>query len=94
MTKPRRLWRAMLYVPANVPRFVEKAPKAGADAVVLDLEDSVPYDRKLEARAPAAPHGYLRPGAAPRLSSARHLLRHGRCHLEGGSGDAARRLDG
>jgi citrate lyase beta subunit len=47
MTKPRRLWRAMLYVPANVPRFVEKAPKAGADAVVLDLEDSVPYDRKL-----------------------------------------------
>lgn len=51
MTKPRRLWRAMLYVPANVPRFVEKAPKAGADAVVLDLEDSVPHDRKLEARA-------------------------------------------
>jgi citrate lyase subunit beta/citryl-CoA lyase len=51
MTKPRRLWRAMLYVPANVPRFVEKAPKASADAVVLDLEDSVPYDRKLEARA-------------------------------------------
>jgi citrate lyase subunit beta/citryl-CoA lyase len=49
MTKPRRLWRAMLYVPANVPRFVEKAPKASADAVVLDLEDSVPYDRKLGA---------------------------------------------
>jgi len=40
----------MLYVPANVRRFVEKAPEAGADAVVLDLEDSVPQDRKLEAR--------------------------------------------
>ncbi len=46
-----RAWRSMLYVPANVPRFVAKAPSAGADAVVLDLEDSVPHDRKLEARA-------------------------------------------
>jgi citrate lyase subunit beta/citryl-CoA lyase len=44
-------WRSMLYVPANVPRFVAKAPTAGADAVVLDLEDSVPADRKEEARA-------------------------------------------
>ncbi|WP_424811171.1 HpcH/HpaI aldolase/citrate lyase family protein [Roseococcus sp. YIM B11640] len=46
-----RIWRSMLYVPANVPRFVAKAPTAGADAVLLDLEDSVPHDRKLEARA-------------------------------------------
>jgi citrate lyase subunit beta/citryl-CoA lyase len=50
MTRSGRLWRAMLYVPANVRRFVEKAPQAGADAVVLDLEDSVPHDRKREAR--------------------------------------------
>lgn len=46
-----RIWRSMLYVPANVPRFVAKAPSAGADAVILDLEDSVPHDRKAEARA-------------------------------------------
>lgn len=51
MTAPTRIWRAMLYVPANVRRFVEKAPSANADAVVLDLEDSVPTDRKAEARA-------------------------------------------
>jgi citrate lyase subunit beta/citryl-CoA lyase len=44
----------MLYVPANVPRFVAKAPMAGADAVLLDLEDSVPADRKAEARAALA----------------------------------------
>lgn len=50
MTQPRRLWRAMLYVPANVPRFIEKASHAGADAIVLDLEDSVPAGRKREAR--------------------------------------------
>lgn len=49
-----RAWRSMLYVPANVPRFVEKSPGAGADAVILDLEDSVPQDRKLEARAALA----------------------------------------
>lgn len=50
----RRIWRSMLYVPANVPRFVAKAPGAGADAVVLDVEDSVPHDRKAEARAALA----------------------------------------
>lgn len=50
----RRIWRSMLYVPANVPRFVAKAPGAGADAVLLDLEDSVPADRKAEARAALA----------------------------------------
>jgi citrate lyase subunit beta / citryl-CoA lyase len=49
-----RVWRSMLYVPANVPRFVAKAPSSGADAVVLDVEDSVPHDRKAEARAALA----------------------------------------
>jgi citrate lyase subunit beta/citryl-CoA lyase len=44
-------WRSMLYVPANVPRFVAKAPGAGADAVILDLEDSVPVAQKDAARA-------------------------------------------
>ncbi|MBB3897455.1 HpcH/HpaI aldolase/citrate lyase family protein [Roseococcus suduntuyensis] len=49
-----RIWRSMLYVPANVPRFVAKSATAGADAVLLDLEDSVPPDRKAEARAALA----------------------------------------
>lgn len=40
----------MLYVPANVPRFVEKSAASGADAVVLDLEDSVPPAEKIPAR--------------------------------------------
>lgn len=50
----RRIWRSMLYVPANVPRFVAKAPGTGVDAVLLDLEDSIPHDRKAEARAALA----------------------------------------
>ncbi len=40
----------MLYVPANVPRFVAKAPGSGADAIILDLEDSVPVAQKDAAR--------------------------------------------
>lgn len=41
----------MLFVPAHVPRFVERAHARGADACVLDLEDSVPLDQKAQARA-------------------------------------------
>lgn len=44
-------WRSLLYVPANVARFLDKAQSRGADALILDLEDSVPEDRKAEARA-------------------------------------------
>jgi citrate lyase subunit beta/citryl-CoA lyase len=43
--------RSLLFVPANVERFVRKAPETGADAVVLDLEDSVPESAKADARA-------------------------------------------
>lgn len=41
----------MLFVPAHVPRFVERAHQRGADACVLDLEDSVPLAQKALARA-------------------------------------------
>jgi len=36
------VWRSMLYVPANNQRFIDKAHTRGADAIILDLEDSVP----------------------------------------------------
>ncbi len=45
------VWRSLLYVPVNVPRFVDKAHTRGADAVQLDLEDSVPQAEKEAARA-------------------------------------------
>lgn len=41
------VWRSMLFVPVNVPKFVEKAHARGADAIILDLEDSVaPADKE------------------------------------------------
>lgn len=43
-------WRSLLYVPANVRRFIEKSPSSGADAIILDLEDSVPPQEKDSAR--------------------------------------------
>tara|TARA_Y100001960_G_scaffold110270_1_gene118166 strand:- start:2079 stop:2951 length:873 start_codon:yes stop_codon:yes gene_type:complete len=40
----------MLYVPANREEWIRKAPKYQADAIILDLEDSVPMDQKEMAR--------------------------------------------
>lgn len=40
-----------MFVPINVHRFVEKAWTRGADAIILDLEDSIPLDQKENARA-------------------------------------------
>jgi citrate lyase subunit beta/citryl-CoA lyase len=39
-------WRSLLFVPANRDRFIDGAVKRGADAYVLDLEDSVPAAEK------------------------------------------------
>src|SRR5215212_626971 len=42
--------RSSLIMPVNVPAFVEKAHLRGADAICLDLEDSVPPREKDRAR--------------------------------------------
>ena len=43
--------RSMLYVPASSERFIAKAHERGADAIILDLEDSVAPNEKEKARA-------------------------------------------
>ena len=43
-------WRSLLFVPANRDRFIDGAVKRGADAYVLDLEDSVPAAEKSSTR--------------------------------------------
>jgi citrate lyase subunit beta / citryl-CoA lyase len=57
--------RSLLFVPADSERKLAKAQGAGADAVILDLEDSVLPERKAIARALA--HDYLlnHAGGAP-----------------------------
>ncbi|MEP1447345.1 MAG: CoA ester lyase [Paraglaciecola sp.] len=43
-------WRSLLFLPAHNQKFVHKANTRGADAYVLDLEDSVPSALKEDAR--------------------------------------------
>ena len=45
-----RLHRSELAVPGSNPRMLEKAPRLGADVVMLDLEDAVAPDDKEQAR--------------------------------------------
>ncbi|MFI7679129.1 HpcH/HpaI aldolase/citrate lyase family protein [Actinophytocola sp. NPDC049390] len=56
---PARSW---LYVPAHDERKIAKARTAGADAVILDLEDGTPADRKEIARDLVARELADRPG--------------------------------
>lgn len=44
------VWRSILYVPGNVPKFIDRAHERGADCVLVDLEDSVPPAEKPTAR--------------------------------------------
>jgi len=48
---------APLFVPADRPERFGKACRAGADAVILDLEDAVSPDRKDAARGAVLSHG-------------------------------------
>jgi citrate lyase subunit beta/citryl-CoA lyase len=44
------VWRSLLFVPVTAQRFVDGAARRGADAIILDLEDSVEASEKERAR--------------------------------------------
>lgn len=46
-----KLYRSILFVPGNRPDWIDKAPRYGPDALILDLEDAVPVAEKASARA-------------------------------------------
>lgn len=48
------VWRSLQYVPAHIGKYVSSPHIAAADAIILDLEDSVPADSKSVARAAIA----------------------------------------
>lgn len=54
MTQPPPSWRSLLFVPVLAERFVAKAHTRGADAIILDLEDSIIPANKAAARAALA----------------------------------------
>jgi citrate lyase subunit beta/citryl-CoA lyase len=57
--------RSMLFAGATRPDLVAKLARSGPDAVVIDLEDAVPAESKLEARA--ALRELIRTVSGPRL---------------------------
>jgi citrate lyase beta subunit len=65
----QRPLRSALFVPADKPRALEKAPGLKADALILDLEDAVAPDAKPAARlaAPAAIAGFKAGGSLAAL---------------------------
>lgn len=50
MNQTRVSFRSLLFVPGNQPAKIEKARNLEADALILDLEDSVPPGEKAKAR--------------------------------------------
>jgi citrate lyase subunit beta / citryl-CoA lyase len=44
------VWRSLLFVPVTAKRFVHGAARRGADAIILDFEDSVAASEKDRAR--------------------------------------------
>jgi citrate lyase subunit beta / citryl-CoA lyase len=61
--------RSLLFVPADGGKKLDKAMASGADAVIVDLEDSVPAEGKSAARKSAADfvRGVVAASARPRL---------------------------
>ena len=53
--------RSLLFVPGDSARKFEKGLGSGADALIIDLEDSIAPDRKIAARETAC--GFLRDAA-------------------------------
>jgi citrate lyase subunit beta / citryl-CoA lyase len=47
-------YRSLLFVPGHRKSWADKAVASGADALIFDLEDSVPLDLKAEARSTVA----------------------------------------
>jgi len=65
------LRRSTVTLPVNVPRFLEKAHLRAEDAIILDLEDSVPAQEKDNARRLVrAAIAMVARGGAPRSSCA------------------------
>lgn len=47
---PKRLRRALLFMPGDDLNKIQKGAASGVDSVIMDLEDGVAYKRKAEAR--------------------------------------------
>jgi citrate lyase subunit beta/citryl-CoA lyase len=78
--------RSLMFVPGHKASWIAKIPTFGADAIVLDLEDSVPNALKHEARSTVA-------GAIPGHSAPSHSGRRSRLYVRTNRGPHAYDID-
>ena len=75
--------RSLLYVPGNKLEWMRKAPKYGSDALIFDLEDSVPPEQKADSRKLVRQAiDELRPLGRPRLLVRINDVRTGRAEAD------------
>jgi len=75
--------RSLLYVPGNKLEWMRKAPKYGSDALIFDLEDSVPPEQKADSRKLVRRAiDELRPLGRPRLLVRINDVRTGRAEAD------------
>ena len=87
MTIDLRAVRSILFLPASNPRAIARAREAGADLVVLDLEDAVKPEDKLAARRAAVDAVERHPDAQQKILRRAELddLKPGRCRSRSAS---------
>ena len=73
--------RTLLFVPGNKDRMIEKAPGAGADALLYDLEDAVPASERALAREKVRA-ALETPAALPRYVRVNGLVDAGQAETE------------
>lgn len=93
MTNPMKPIRSFLFVPGNKASWIDKSVNSRADALILDLEDSVPPAQKVEAReivksklewlATQAPRVWVRINRSPHLYDFDDILAVVGPHVEG-----------
>mgnify|MGYP001443289327 CR=1 FL=1 len=66
--QPNRPRRSTLSVPGSSPKMIAKAATLPVDQVLLDLEDAVAVDAKVDARATVIEALNQQPWAAPTVS--------------------------
>lgn len=52
----KKTWRSLLFIPANNEKFIAAASTRQADAIILDLEDSIPSNQKAQVRQSLPQH--------------------------------------
>jgi citrate lyase subunit beta/citryl-CoA lyase len=86
------VWRSLQYVPAHVEKYAASPRILEADAVILDLQDSVPAEAKEQARAMATATAPVLAGKGPDILVRINEGEIGRADLDAVAGEGVRAI--